>query len=69
MARGPELTVEKRSSIIALFRAGLSYTEISNLEQVKKATVGQVVRRWKREGRIATNPRPGRPRTVFPQKG
>lgn len=62
MPRGPQLTIAKRSAIVALYRAGLSYTKISKIEGVKKATIGAVVRRWVREGRLEYKPRSGRPR-------
>ena len=58
-----ETTETQRAAVIALFRAGVSFRKITELEAIPKSTAYNIIRRWKLcpESALHSKKRPGVP--------
>ena len=61
-----ELSLTTRSEIVTWYNAGLSYANIAQRMKLSANTIGSIVRKWKKTGLIANQPRTGRPPKVTP---
>lgn len=64
MAPKKELSIEKRASIIALYKVGLCIREIMKKENVSYGGVRKTISRYKDSGSVKNHSRSGRPRAT-----
>lgn len=61
-------TLADRTRFVWLWRSGLSARNIAQESGTSVTTVCRWIRRWRREGNVATRPRSGRPRKTEKQR-
>jgi transposase len=64
MGRSGELSDFERGLVIGCHISDKSVRDIATLLRFPKSMVGDVIVKWKREGRTTTKPRPGRSRLM-----
>lgn len=67
MGRSEELSDFRRGTVIGCHLCNKTVREISSLLGIPRSTVSDIIRKWKRLGTTATQPRSGRPRKITEQ--
>lgn len=67
MGRSEELSDFRRGTVIGCHLCHKTVREISSLLGIPRSTVSDIIRKWKRLGTTATQPRSGRPRKITEQ--
>lgn len=62
--RGPNTSLQIRKLVISHYEQGLSGGDISQLLNVRRTTVYAIIRRYKREGRVASISQQGQPKKL-----
>lgn len=64
MAQRRESSFNERQLVIFHYQKGTVHRKIAEMLNMKRSTVGDIIRRYKNENRIDSNPRPG-PKKIF----
>ena len=68
MGKTKELSKDMRDKIVDLHKAGMGYKKISMQLGEKLATVGAIIRKWKKRKFTANLPRSGAPCKISPHR-
>lgn len=66
--KGKNSSIEQRKLVLQLYLEGIKYAEVARILEMKTNTVGDIIRRFRNEGRIASIRQTGRPKKLTPRE-